>query len=122
LIKAGTVKELSQYEVKIDRDVYRSALHIVSILDEVYGAERDVDNADGGFVLIAENIQDVTNIGQRYVKLDSNQQEAVSVVKCEGIAYIDAFFLCNNEFGINVFMPMNIAPDVLLSNLPQKAR
>jgi hypothetical protein len=122
LFKAGTIKELAQYENMIDSNIYRSAMRIVSMLDEVYGADRDVDNGDGGFVLIADNIQDISFINQRYVKLDSNQHEAVSVVKIENGAYIGAFFLCNNEFGINVFMPMEIAPSVLLSNLSSKVR
>ena len=122
MFKAGTVKELSQYEGKIDRDVYLVALRIVSKLNEVYGADRDVDNGDGGFVLIVENIQDISNINQRYVELDSNRHEAVDVVKCEKRPYINALFLCNNEFGINVIMPMDIAPAALLNNLSQKTR
>ena len=54
MIKAGTVKELSQFEKAIDREVYSVALRIVTILDEVYGADRDVDNNDGGFVSIGK--------------------------------------------------------------------
>jgi hypothetical protein len=122
LLKAGTVKELSQFEGTIDRDVYRAALRIVTKLDEVYSAGRDVDGGDGGFVLIAENVQDISLIGQRYVRLDSGRHEAVDVVKSESGTYINALFLCNNEFGINVFMPMSIAPESLLRGLPQKFR
>ena len=109
LFKAGTVKELSQFEEKIGRDMYRAALSIVTILDKVYGADRDVDNGDGGFVLIANNVQDIADIGQRYVKLDDNRHEIVDVVKCENKTYINAFFLCNNEFGINVLMRTGLA-------------
>jgi hypothetical protein len=114
LLKAGTVKELEQFEGTIDSDVYKTALHIVTILDKAYGAGRDVDNGDGGFVLIAENVQDLSLIGRKYVKLDGNGQEVVDVVKCEKGVYINALFLRNNEFGINVFMPVDIAPSVLL--------
>lgn len=122
MIKAGTVKELSQYEGKMNRDVYIAALRIVSRLDEIYGANRDVDNGDGGFVLIAENIQDALIIGQRYVAMDSNRHEAVDVIKCENGVYINALFLSNNEFGINVLMPISIAPAILLSNLHLKVK
>jgi hypothetical protein len=122
LIKAGTVKELSSFERTIDHDIYRAALRIVSRLDEVYGAERDVDNGDGGFVLIAENVQDLEAIGRRYVRLDENRHEAVDVVKSEGGVFINVLFLCNNEFGINVFLPVEIAPQALLKDLPQKVR
>jgi hypothetical protein len=119
LIKVGTAKELAQFEGRIDPNVYHSALRITSKLDEEYGAGRDVDNEDGGFVLIAENIQDVSLIDQRYVRLNSNGQEVVDIVKCKTGAYINALFLSNNEFGINVFIPMDIAPKILLKDLPQ---
>jgi hypothetical protein len=122
LIKAGTVKELLQYDGMMERDVYLVALRIVSMLDKEYGAERDVDNGDGGFVLIAENVQDISDIDQRYAKLGDNRHETVDVVKCESGAYINALFLCNNEFGINVIMPVDIAPAVLVKNLPKKIR
>jgi hypothetical protein len=122
LIKAGTVKELSPFEETIDHDVYPAALHIVTMLDGTYGADRDVNNSDGGFVVVMENVQGMPLIGQRYVKLDDNRHEVVDVVKCEAEMYINALFLCNNEFGINVFMPMDIAPQVLLKDVPRKIK
>jgi hypothetical protein len=118
----GTVKELAQFEGTIDHDVYNAALRIVSRLDEAYGPERDVDNSDGGFVVVVENVQDVLLIGQRYVKLDDNRHETVDVVKCEKETYINALFLCNNEFGINIFIPLNIAPQVLLKDVLRKIK
>jgi hypothetical protein len=121
LIKAGTVKELAQFEKMMNRDLYREAMRIVKILDEAYGAGRDVDNADGGFVLIAENVQDVQNISQRYEKLDGNSHEVVDVLKCESGIFINAFFLHSNEFGVNILMPLEIAPSMLLRDLPGKA-
>jgi hypothetical protein len=122
LIKAGTVKELAQFEGTIDRRIYGAALRIVTMLDETYGADRDVDNSDGGFVVVVENVQDMSFIAQRYVGLDDNRHEAVDVVKCEAGVYINALFLCNNEFGINVFMPMDIAPQVLLKDVLRKIK
>jgi len=122
LLKAGTVKEMQQLQGQVPAEIYPAALRIVTILDDTYGADRDVDNNDGGFVLIAENIQDITDIDQRYVSLNGNRHEIVDVVKCENKTYINAFFLCNNEFGINIFMPMNIAPHALLGELPQNVR
>jgi hypothetical protein len=122
LIKAGTVKELAQFEGTIDRNVYGAALRIVSMLDETYGADRDVDNSDGGFVLVAENVQDLEVLTRNYVKLDENRHEAVDVVKCEKGVYINALFLCNNEFGINVFIPLDIAPQVLLKDVLGKIK
>jgi hypothetical protein len=120
LYKAGTVKEMQKIREDasgLPEEVYREVLRIVKILDEAYGADRDVEHGDGGFVLIAENIQDLASINRQYVDLDSNQQEVVSVVQCARESYLNALFLCNNEFGINVFFPVSIAPSTLLRAL-----
>ena len=102
--------------------MYKAALRIVTMLDETYGAGRDVDNSDGGFVIIAENIQDISLFGQRYMKLDSNRHEAVDILKGEKGQYVNVLLLCNNEFGINIFMPIEIAPDILLRDISSKVR
>jgi hypothetical protein len=119
LIKAGTVKGLAQFEKVLDRDLYRAALRIVKILDEAYGAGRDVEHGDGGFVLIAENVQDVEAIEREYESLSGSAYEAVDTVNCDSGILINAFFLHNNEFGVNVLMPLEIAPKSLLSDLPE---
>jgi hypothetical protein len=105
----------------MSRDLYLAALRIVKILDEVYGTDRDVDKSDGGFVLVAENVQDVEAIKRRYENLDSNSHEAVDVVKGDSGVLVNAFFLHNNEFGVNVLLPIEIAPEALLRDLPGKA-
>ena len=115
--EAGTVKEMHQLQGKMPVEIYLTALRIVTILDGTYGADRDVDHGDGGFVLIAENVQDLAAISQQYVDLDSNRHEAVSPVQCENRPYINALFLCNNEFGINVLMPVSIAPSIITEAL-----
>ena len=120
LHKAGTVKELAQFAGKMDDCLYREALRIVTILDNEYGADRDVDNGDGGFVLIAENVQDIALIRERYKNIGSDACEAVDVFNCSNGQYVNGFYLSNNEFGINLLMPIEIAPVELLRDLSEK--
>ena len=122
MYKAGTVKELEQFMGKMDVCLYREALRIVTILDFEYGAGRDVDNADGGFVLLAETVKDVALIQEKYKNLDSNHCEAVDVFNGSSEQYLNVFFLSNNEFGINILMPLDIAPLELLRDLPEKQK
>jgi hypothetical protein len=117
LYKAGTLKEMEQIVGKIPNlpeEVYREVLRIVKTLEEVYGADRDVGQSDGGFVLVAENLEDLRLINRQYIDIDKNRHEVVGVVKSASKTYINAFFLCHNEFGINIFMPIDIAPPQLL--------
>ena len=120
MYKVGTAKELAQYVGKMDNDLYDAAFRVVKILDDVYGANRDVDNNDGGFALIAENIEDVELISRRYKNLESDTYEAVDIINSSSGRYIlNVYFLNTNEFGINVILPLEIAPKVLLKDLPE---
>jgi hypothetical protein len=56
------------------------------------------------------------------MKLNENRHEAVTLVKCEGDPYINVLFLCNNEFGINVFLPVSVASHILLEGLKGKRK
>jgi hypothetical protein len=115
--KAGTVEETCQLQGKIPEEVYREVLRIVTILDSTYGADRDVNNGDGGFVLVVENVQDLALANQQYIDVGSNQHEAISLVQCANKSWLNIFFLCNNEFGINILMPKSIAPNVIIDSL-----
>jgi hypothetical protein len=119
LYKAGTVKELSRFREVMNGDLYLAALRIVKILDDNYGSDRDVDNSDGGFVLVAENVRDIEIIRRGYKYLENGGYEAVDVVKSGSGIYINAFFLHNNEFGVNILMPIDIAPKALLRDLSE---
>jgi hypothetical protein len=116
LFKAGTKAELEKFKGMLPNEIFQEAFRVVAMLDETYGPDRDVENGDGGFVLIAETVQDIEHINRRHMKLDGNAQEAVDVVKCGDGFFINAFFLNNNEFGINVLMPVKIAPYALLND------
>jgi hypothetical protein len=123
LYKAGTVKEMKQIIGKspnLPEEVCREALRLAKILDDVYGADRDVDKDDGGFVLIAENIQDIALINREHIDMDRNTYETVTILKCEKEPYINVFFLCNNEFGINILMPMIITPSQVLDGIKER--
>jgi hypothetical protein len=116
LYKAGTTKAMQKIREEasgVPKEVLNEALRVVKILDEVFGADRDVDLNDGGFVMIAENVQDLASIKEQREDLDWSQYEVVAVVQCAKEPWLNVLFLCNNEFGINIFMPASIAPSAL---------
>ena len=92
---AGTVAELSAIEPHIVKEVYREALRIVSMLDEQFGEERNVENDDGGIVFIVLNEEDLTYFGQRYPDLDRDLFEYVELVESEKEPYLNVFYLYN---------------------------
>ena len=117
MYKAGTVKEIKEIEGKVPDRVYLEVLGIVTMLDQVYGEDRDIDNDDGGIVLVAENTGDLNYFSEHYMKFDSNRHEAVHLLHSEKESYLNVLYLCNNEYGINLFIPLSIAPKIFLRKL-----
>ena len=118
MYKIGTIAEMSKLLGKISEEVYSSSLNIVTMLDERFGEDRDIDEDDGGIVLVAENKEDLEYFEKQYVELDSSLLEYVDLVKTQEEPYLNAFFLYNEyEYGITLFMPVSIAPEVLLRNV-----
>jgi hypothetical protein len=96
MLKFGTEKELEAIKDKIPDTIYQAALTIIKNLDKNYGATRDVDENDGGFVLILENVKDIEEAADWYIRLDNGRHEDVTLVKCDGEDYLNVFSIINN--------------------------
>jgi hypothetical protein len=117
MYKAGTVAEFEELDIKgkIPAEVYQEALRIVSMLDEIFGPDREVEFDDGGFVFIAEDEEDLDYFAKNCVKLESPPLEYVEEILCDEEIYLNAFFLYSEyEYGMTLFLPISIAPEVLL--------
>lgn len=111
---------MERFKAILCPEVYREILRILSRLDAAYGADRDVEKDDGGFVLIVEKICDLCPVEQMGLKLDGVGHEALDVFQSEQGPYANILFLCNNEFGINVILPVSMAPQGLARQLEKK--
>ena len=112
MYRVGTVEEAKKIVRKVPHDVYLEVLRIVDILDKAYGENRDVYNSDGGFVFIAENKKDLNYFIRHYFDPRNGAHEAVQVISTGKGPYLDLFFLCNNEFSINLILPAALLPEI----------
>ena len=113
MLKAGTVQEVEcpTFKGKVSEEVYHEALRIVTMLDDKFGDDRDVDEDDGGIVLVIENEEDLVDFGAEYVELDSPTREYVEILPTEKEPYFNVFFLYNEyEFGITLLIPHSVVP------------
>lgn len=94
MYKAGTVAEWRNLGLrgKIPDEVYQEATGIVTLLDDTFGAERDIDFEDGGFIVIAQTREDLDCFARDYVALDSPTLEYVEPVPSAKELYLNAFF------------------------------
>ena len=109
MYKFGTVKELKAVNIAVPEKVYQEALSIATMLDERFGAERDVEDDEGGFIFIALNNSDLSYFKKNYVELNSELLEYVLLVD----DYLNAFYLYGYDYGISLFLPKSIAPDFM---------
>jgi hypothetical protein len=113
-MKIGTVAELEALDLegKIPEEVCQEILSVVTYLDDTFGADREADYDDGGYVFIAESKEDLDYFAQNCVELDSPTLEYIELVPSNKEPYLNVFFLVNEyEVGISLFLPVSIAPE-----------
>ena len=91
------LEELSDYHI----EVIKSISETIEILNENYGENRDVDKDLGGYVLIAESIEDVKELKNGMLK--EILPEYTDEIKCsEGVNYTSSLFLISSDFSVVV--------------------
>ena len=88
-------------ENNIPSEVIESIKVTIDILNENYGADRNIDNDLGGYVFIAENIVDIEILKQE--KLQGLIPEYTDVIKVvNGKNYISSLYLLSSDYAIVV--------------------
>ena len=111
MYQAGTVAELQELKLSVPGEVYQEALDIVTMLDEQFGADREVEFDEGGLVIILVNEADLEFFNKHYLDLEDAIFEYVQLIKSDKGDYLYVFYFYGYDYGINLFLPMSIAPE-----------
>ena len=85
----------------IPTEVIERMKEIIDILNENYGANRDIESDLGGYVVIAENIIDIEILKQD--KLQFLIPEYTDIIECkEGVNWTSSLFLLSNDVALVV--------------------
>ena len=104
IYKLGNVSDLERLPYA-DPVTMRNLYELTSVLTNEYGADRNVDNDDGGFVLYAmpgtsaEDIKDCFDYTKHTVEYANRDHD----ICC-------AFYIINNEFTVVIVMSISDAP------------
>ena len=112
MYKIGTAKEAKSLIGKIPKRVYIEAYNIANTLDRIYGADRDIYGSDGGFIFIAENRSDLDYFIEHHINPADRTFEDIQIFWTNRGDYFNIFFLCNNDFSINLLMPLSLMPEL----------
>ena len=101
--------------VGVPQEVIDVAEGVVSILDKVYGADRDSFNDDGGYAVILSPDDDLSVLKEIDLDVGNLFPEHTDYIQTSiDIEYIHATMLFNNEFSCHILMPKCNAPVNLL--------
>ena len=99
------LKEKYQIPLEVIEEVGR----IVKLLDGVYGSERDVENDDGGYVLLLLSDNDSGGNGVMYHRLleeyhlrHGTAEEENIICRCGGVEWCVELYLTTNDYGVTV--------------------
>lgn len=85
----------------IPSEVIESMKVTIAILNESYGANRNIEADLGGYVVIAENIVDIEILKEE--KLQGLIPEYTDIIKCsEGVDWTSSLFLLSSDYAIVV--------------------
>ena len=106
-------KESKLLEVNnIPSEVIESMKVTIAILNESYGANRDIESDLGGYVVIAENIVDIEILKQD--KLQGLIPEYTDIIECsEGVSWTSSLFLLSNDYAIIVVTTEELSKFIL---------
>ena len=91
------LKELKEYPIEVINSIYET----IDVLNENYGADRDIETDLGGYVVIAENIVDIEILKQG--KLQGLVPEYTDIIECsEGVNWTSSLFLLSSDYAIIV--------------------
>ncbi|EMU52166.1 hypothetical protein [Clostridium butyricum] len=95
--KVSKISELTGMELEVN--VISTIEEQLNILDENYGAERDINTDLGGYVLVLETKDDVIEVKENILK--GIIAEYVDDIECEGgKQYCLSLFLLSSDYAI----------------------
>lgn len=91
------LKQLKEYPIEVINRIFEA----IEILDNNYGANRNVDSDLGGYILIAENIVDIEVLKQD--KLQGLVPEYTDVIEVvNGENYTSSLYVISSDYAIVV--------------------
>ena len=105
--KIGNISDVRDFPY-LPQCMQRTISGLASLLTNAYGADRDVDNSDGGFILYAEPGTTAEDLKSCF-DYTSHTVEFINVESEVPICMIQ--YVLNNEFAVTIVMWTHDLPD-----------
>ena len=115
LYRIGTREELSRIESVFPEKVITELLTGVVVRGSEYGENRNYLE-EGGYSIVLETEDDLNEF-KKIIDYDRHPCEWATRIGKTG--YISALYILNDDYTIDIFMPIDIAPEVLFNDLEE---
>lgn len=96
-------------QMDLPEPILEYLLSQATILDSNYGAERDIESDAGGFCVVIAKMDEAAKEAYHQMLKKYHIQEFMyeycDVIKADGIDWIEALYLTNNDYGIIIVYP-----------------
>lgn len=84
----------------------------LTVLDEEYGENRNVDCDLGGYVLVVESEKELAQLKDIHIDLEQDLPEYVETIHCsEGEDFASCLLLLGSDFSVLLILPMASVPE-----------
>ncbi|WP_238904409.1 hypothetical protein [Clostridium sp. YIM B02506] len=102
MLKLYRKEQLEVVKQKYSKEILEEVEEIIVILDDNYGANRDVEKELGGYTSILESKEDVAEIKANSIK-GLLPEYTDSIKSDDGIDYYSSLFLLSDDYSVVVF-------------------
>lgn len=114
LYKVCSGADIAKLPIHISQAVRDEIKRVANIFDENYNC----NNIDGGYILLAENIDDVLEIIHEHFDFSLNTFELADVITCDnGTDYVSVLYLLATEYAIQLLLPVSLTPTAITDNI-----
>ena len=114
IFKFGTRRAFQRHRVEMPGEVFSHLQYNIDLLEENYGADRDIDHDDGGFVLLFTRAEDLAQVrAVTNINFACHSPEWVDRINTAAEDYAAALYLISNDFGIILAAPASLLSRLL---------
>lgn len=114
LYKICTKADIAKLPIQISQAVKIEIERVADIFDVNYNCY----NVDGGYILLAENLDDVLEIIHEHLDFTLNQWELADMITCDdGSDYVSLLYLIATEYAIQLLLPVSLTPTMITSKM-----
>lgn len=114
MIKIGTIEELKTFKDTLPTEVYQHCFDILTVLDDEYGCDRNIELDLGGFLTILYEPIEFIEFELNNLNLLEDIPEVIESFTTESETFCSVIYLLNSDFSVTIVASKKIIPNTVL--------